>query len=899
MAQRLQDDSYAYADALAIMEGRSAGVTEPYGEKDAEAGRTPPREFVSELENVSLTIHSKNQGMEGEMGVPAFYHWLRNKYPKVEVDVREEIKNVMVDTREANPNGMEFDNLYLDMNGIIHPCFHPDSQHQQPTSFDEVFDNIFEYIDRLFEIVRPRKLLYMAIAEENSLRRKFENEGIKILPIPQSETLDSNIITPGTEFMDKLSKALQVYIKFRLHNDPGWEKIKDADLIMLALATHEIHFSILREVKVMDTLICLAYQYSHDRYLIYIYFYIQYRRWITSGKNRGVEKADSSKADSGLENSKEKCEKAHTVNGCKSISKKPYKFVNVWTLREYLKLDLTISDAPCEIDLERIVDDFIFICFFTGNDFLPHMPTLEIRENAIDLLMSVYSDEFKRRGGYLVDTQRLANKSSYVDLKRVERFILSVSMYEERIFNQRMIVREKIRRSILRKNAEVNYLDNEFCWMGFYAARGAEFSNEDVPFESQLRGLQRMLLLSVLRSWKIQKDLKRELECIISDKTNIIKQGGVQDKVRLGEQGWRQRYYKEKFHVESLKDIESLRRDLVQKYTEGLCWVLQYYFFGVCSWNWYYPYHYGPFASDLKGLSCTKVTFKMGSPFKPFDQLMGVLPPRSFRALPRPYWNLMTSEDSILVDFYPKDFKVDVDGKSQLWQGIVKLPFIDEERLLSETRKIEKELKDEEVKRNAESMDILVIKKSHSLCLQAPMLYTRHISGEQTHGGMNGFIHPLPEVSQLTQSGFRLKKMMDVPINSALYVRYECPSGHSHIPRLVQNVELPEEILSESDIVREPLWHTMQTQENHAKMANGVKSTQRNPPPAKEIYKGAGSGWGMGRGKSSTESLNSDLNFGSSGPSWANGNGPSGRGKGNAPLLAGRGWSGPVYNPGN
>ena len=42
----------------------------------------------------------------------------------------------------------------------------------------------------------------------------------------------------------------------------------------------------------------------------------------------------------------------------------------------------------------------------------------------------------------------------------------------------------------------------------------------------------------------------------------------------------------------------------------------------------------------------------------------------------------MTEETSPIYDFYPRQFELDMNGKKQDWEAVVKIPFIDQKRLL-------------------------------------------------------------------------------------------------------------------------------------------------------------------------------------------------------------------------
>lgn len=174
-----------------------------------------------------------------------------------------------------------------------------------------------------------------------------------------------------------------------------------ADLIMLGLATHEPNFTIIREeFKPNKPKPCgLCNQFGHE-----------------VKDCEGLPREKKGKHD-------ELADSLPCAEG-------EFIFLRLNVLREYLERELTMASLPFTFDVERSIDDWVFMCFFVGNDFLPHLPSLEIRENAIDRLVNIYKNVVHKTGGYLTE-------SGYVNLQRVQMIMLAVGEVEDSIFKKR------------------------------------------------------------------------------------------------------------------------------------------------------------------------------------------------------------------------------------------------------------------------------------------------------------------------------------------------------------------------------------------------------------------------------------------------------------------------------
>nr|XP_040125842.1 5'-3' exoribonuclease 1 isoform X3 [Ictidomys tridecemlineatus]XP_040125843.1 5'-3' exoribonuclease 1 isoform X3 [Ictidomys tridecemlineatus] len=343
-------------------------------------------------------------------------------------------------------------------------------------------------------------------------------------------------------------------------------------------------------------------------------------------------------------------------------------------MREYIDYEFSVLKAKItfKYDIERIIDDWILMGFLVGNDFIPHLPHLHINHDALPLLYGTYITILPELGGYI-------NESGHLNLPRFEKYLVKLSDFDREHFSEVFVDLKWFESKVGNK-----YL-NEAA--GVAAEEAKNYKEKKKP-----KGQENSVCWAALD--------KNESE-VVASKDNLEDETEDDDLFETEFRQYKRTYYMTKMGVDVVSD--DFLADQAACYVQAIQWILHYYYHGVQSWSWYYPYHYAPFLSDIRNISTLQIHFELGKPFKPFEQLLAVLPAASKNLLPTCYQHLMTNEDSPIIEYYPPDFKTDLNGKQQEWEAVVLIPFIDEKRLLEAMETCNHSLKKEERKRNQHS----------------------------------------------------------------------------------------------------------------------------------------------------------------------------------------------------
>ena len=77
------------------------------------------------------------------------------------------------------------------------------------------------------------------------------------------------------------------------------------------------------------------------------------------------------------------------------------------------------------------------------------------------------------------------------------------------------------------------------------------------------------------------------------------------------------------------------------------------------------------------------------------------------------------NDDSPIKEYYPVEFRTDLNGKEQEWEAVVLIPFIDEERLLAAMGEKQSQLTKEVInpRRACARVTVVVLSVCLSVCL--------------------------------------------------------------------------------------------------------------------------------------------------------------------------------------
>lgn len=512
----------------------------------------------------------------------------------------------------------------LDNNAIIHPVcqkaygygnsdpkksyLHRKPRPKTIPHEKQIFSQLCRKTDELRKIVNPSKRFIFAtdgVACLAKMCQQRQRRFISAKSRDKSQGFDSNSITTGSEFMNNLSKYVHINIQRQLADNPEWKAL-------------EVIFS---NEKVPG-------EGEHK--------IIQYMK---NNSNMSFC-VDSPDADLLMLTLSLPNPKIYIIreNIYKSIDCK-YFIVDVNKFRDIIIKQFRWGSVEHVYTDTQLIHDFILICFMLGNDFLPHIPSLEISNEGLDVLMETYP-RIATNHGHLVYRSKTSGELC-LNTKALGQLFYSLAQGEKE--------------RLLKKSQD----------------RSLDFPD------------------TVLTSC-ITDSLKEE------SKDGSASSGSNGTTPKLDFNKYRKLYYEKKLH-----DVEPY--DVCHEYFKGMLFVLRYYIDKIPDYQWFYPFHKSPFFMDMYESIDEfdgEMSFENKGPLSSFEQLLAVMPPGSIEILPEALRGLVLDEDSPVADFYPDKFEIDLDGKKKEWEGVAILSFVDVVRLKDAYDTKKSELTEIEQKRN-------------------------------------------------------------------------------------------------------------------------------------------------------------------------------------------------------
>jgi 5'-3' exonuclease len=506
------------------------------------------------------------------MGIPSYFSYIVKKHN----DILKKFSN----------SSFNFDNLYLDCNGIIYDSLSKLNNTNNNNLEKELIKLTCEKIKYYIDLIKPNKNILIAfdgiapVAKLNQQKdRRYKSWYLnQINSSSITNNFNTSSITPGTNFMNNLD--LELKEKFKENNiilstskEEGEGEHKIFEFIRNNAEKHKKETTVIYGLDADLIMLTL----NHLEYCNNLYLFRETPYFIKNLESSLIENENY--------------------------------IIDIPLFAVKLAQDMINKDNISDITKNKLIKDYVFLCFLLGNDFMPHFPSLNIRTNGIDILLNIYNKVNENGKDYLINN----NSINWKSLRKIVEILSSI---EENLFKEEYKIRKKWENSI--KNKYNNNLLNQ----------EEELNNSPL--------------------------LNRKKEYFINPY----------------EKEWQYRYYITLFDIEN--DYER-KKDICINYLKILEWNFYYYNSDCLDWRFKYEYHYPPLFQDLlEFIPFFESNFLDKKPKNPINwqiQLAYVLPRDSLILLPDLVRDKLLKN---LNEYYKLDYEFEWSFCKYFWESHVK-----------------------------------------------------------------------------------------------------------------------------------------------------------------------------------------------------------------------------------